>query len=159
MVNCLNYYKARIAQEILTPEADYTDPYMDFSIKFVALFLWELQQIASTGFCPIRLFVWLLVLRSQMPADTQDVEGMNSVLQWMTKCAPTLRQPMVSPSIYQQRNVVYGFVWNCNLVSEFVSPKSQSRFPAIEISNAHIRRWATQCVWRRFFPEVKCDRP
>eukprot|EP00959_Pyramimonas_sp_CCMP1952_P074928 1565791-Pyramimonas_sp.AAC.1 len=49
-----------------------------------------------TGECSERLYAWLLVVRSRLPHDTQDVEGMNSVLQRMCDIAPNMHIPLAS---------------------------------------------------------------
>ena len=87
------HFKASVAQEIR--KVVDTDPYMDFTRKFLAMFDADLQNVADTGLCPLALFVFVLVLRSQLPSDTQDIEGMNSILQWMTKVAPTIKKSLV----------------------------------------------------------------
>ena len=50
----------------------------------------------DTGRCPGRLFAAVLRIRCQMEFDTQDVEGLNSVIQVMTKAAPAWKQSLHS---------------------------------------------------------------
>ena len=113
----------------------YDDPYMDFAWKFVSCFRQELAQVASTGVCPLSLFLFILILRSQMPSDTQDVEGMNSILQWMTKIAPTIKKALVNTTVHQQRDASDTTIPNGSTqLNDFVYPPKQN----MKGSNYHV---------------------
>lgn len=65
-------------------------------VKLRELCLADFQVAADTGRCPSRLFSILVLIRSQLSLDTQEIEGANSVLQAMAKAAPTLRMGLAS---------------------------------------------------------------
>ena len=48
----------------------------------------ELQVVADTGRCPPILYLFLLLWRARLPCETQEVEGLNSIIQFMTQSAP-----------------------------------------------------------------------
>ena len=68
----------------------------DLFMKVRDLFLAEWQQVASDGTVPLKLYIFILLLRSEAPTDMQEVEGMISVLQLMSKRAPTLQVALAS---------------------------------------------------------------
>ena len=69
----------------------------DLPAKFRRRFKTELEEvISSEGLCPLPLYTVILVLRSRLSMDTQDVEGANSVLQTMCKMAPSIKHGLVS---------------------------------------------------------------
>eukprot|EP00959_Pyramimonas_sp_CCMP1952_P129643 2711272-Pyramimonas_sp.AAC.1 len=68
----------------------------DLSLKAKAMFRDAWETMRDTGTCRADLYAWLLILRSRMPFDTQEVEGMNSVIQIMTRIAPSMRLPLTS---------------------------------------------------------------
>lgn len=68
----------------------------DITIKCKKVFLKELEDCKAAGTCPIKLYVFLLQWRSQLPFDTQEVEGMNNVLQEMTRRAGHLQLALAS---------------------------------------------------------------
>ena len=78
--------------------ADLKDPYNDITIKIKQQFPDELEAAANTGKCPLDLCVCILLWRSTLSGQTQDIEGMNSVLQ-----AATARAPTVSASTINNR--------------------------------------------------------
>ena len=63
------------------------DPYNDISIKIKRWYRAELEHARDTGECPVSLFCYLIFLRSLLPSDTQDIEGMNNILQRLNKLA------------------------------------------------------------------------
>ena len=79
-----------------TPDEDLTNRYNDFEIKLKHAFADELNQAAASGTCPSTLFSFMRLVRSKLPSETQDIEGMNSVLQRMAKLAPNLQMAMAS---------------------------------------------------------------
>ncbi|CAK0805617.1 unnamed protein product, partial [Prorocentrum cordatum] len=68
----------------------------DFAAKVRDLFRADWEQMRASGQCGARLYAFLLVWRSRLPHDTQDLEGANSVLQRMAKLAPNLHIPLAS---------------------------------------------------------------
>ena len=60
----------------------------DITITIHGLFLDDMEYSATTGQMTAALAVVLLIWRSQLPFDTQSVEGMNSVLQRMGILGP-----------------------------------------------------------------------
>ncbi|CAK0844631.1 unnamed protein product, partial [Prorocentrum cordatum] len=68
----------------------------DFAAKARELFMDDWRGMEASGQCSAKLFVFLLVWRSKLPHDTQDLEGANSVLQRMAKLAPNLHLPLAS---------------------------------------------------------------
>ena len=56
----------------------------------------DFQHVEQTGQVPRKLYITLMMFRSQLFMDTQDLEGANSVLQHMAKAAPNMRIPLAS---------------------------------------------------------------
>jgi hypothetical protein len=56
----------------------------------------QLREVVATGKCPADLHSFLLLVRSHLALDTQEIEGANSVLQAMAKAAPQLRTGLAS---------------------------------------------------------------
>ena len=52
----------------------------DMPKKIMMMFAAEVAVVAASGQVPLNLFGFLLLWRSEMPAETQLVEGMNSIL-------------------------------------------------------------------------------
>ena len=67
----------------LSLEAEY--PRSDMPVKFRDLFRRDFEVIAQTGQVPVKLFGTLLVFRARLPADTQEIEGANSILKAMAQ--------------------------------------------------------------------------
>ncbi len=65
-------------------------PHTDVGLKAREIFRSDLQQTARDGSVSRRLYSWVLVFRSLLPHDTQDIEGANSILVAMSKAAPKL---------------------------------------------------------------------
>jgi hypothetical protein len=83
--------RQHIARDLLAKTGDQLErTYSDITVKLRGFFLDEFREVCSTGKCPPRLFGALLVLRSKLPHNTQDIEGMNSILQIMHRVAPRL---------------------------------------------------------------------
>ena len=59
----------------------------DISWKLLDLFHKEFVVCASDGTCPRNLYDCLLLLRAGMPRETQDIEDLNSILQWLASTA------------------------------------------------------------------------
>ena len=66
------------------------------AIKYKKLFANEFVHCKEVGTCSVKLCVFLLQWRSQLPFDTQEVEGMNNVLQEMTRRAGHLHLALAS---------------------------------------------------------------
>ena len=60
----------------------------DIATKLKALFLLELREAAASGLCNRMLWVFILLIRSQLPLGTPQIEGMNSIIQRMATGAP-----------------------------------------------------------------------
>ena len=90
-VNCPRRLQvAKLMLETSDEELD-LDPFSDLALKTKQNYNRELQLVIETsGQCPHALYQYSLLLRSQMPAETQDIEGNNSVLSAMSKIAPNL---------------------------------------------------------------------
>ena len=84
------------AKYLRTPGCCLDDRDTDVFLKCRDLFADEWRRVALDGTVPLKLYVFLLLLRAEMPLDMQEVEGMNSVLQLMSKRAPTLQVPLAS---------------------------------------------------------------
>jgi len=85
--------RLQVAQLLLDmPQAELQqDRFTDISLKTKRLFATEFQEVVRTsGECPTALFIFARMLRSQMPAETQEVEGNNSVLAEMARRAPCI---------------------------------------------------------------------
>eukprot|EP00959_Pyramimonas_sp_CCMP1952_P433324 9074287-Pyramimonas_sp.AAC.1 len=52
--------------------------------------------MAADGTCDPALYLWLLMWRLQLPRDTQDIEGANSIIQRMASAAPDMHIPLCS---------------------------------------------------------------
>ncbi|CAK0906513.1 unnamed protein product, partial [Prorocentrum cordatum] len=86
-----------VATELMTTDdCCLQAPYSDLAIKYKRLFGREFQKAREDGDCPRRLYNALVLLRSKLPLDNQDLEGMNSILQQMAKLAPRLKLPMAT---------------------------------------------------------------
>eukprot|EP00959_Pyramimonas_sp_CCMP1952_P274861 5745794-Pyramimonas_sp.AAC.1 len=68
----------------------------DVAFKIREKFMGAWEEMADDGSCQPELYMWLLAWRHQLPHDTQDVEGANSVLQRMANAAPNLHIPLAS---------------------------------------------------------------
>ena len=69
----------------------------DFAVKLKAVFRLELELIIATGgTCPRLLWIFMLLVRAQLPLDSQEIEGMHSILQRMAKAAPHMGQALAS---------------------------------------------------------------
>ena len=68
--------------------------YCDVPFKLRKLFASEIAVVRATGKVPHNLFGFLLLLRSMIPVDTQDIEGMNSVLQTICRQAPFIHMSL-----------------------------------------------------------------
>ena len=68
----------------------------DIGIKALAIFRPEFEVMAACGRCPLRLYEWILYVRSEAPMDTQEIEGMNGTLQAMAAAAPRMQVPLAS---------------------------------------------------------------
>ena len=91
-----------VARRILDMSDEELDPspYMDFGIKVVNSFRSDLEATASAGKCPVSLWVFMTLVRKELAADTQDVEGANSTLQRMANLAPHLKLAMASDRMW-----------------------------------------------------------
>ena len=79
-----------------TPMEELDALYMDFSLKMVQVYRAELLVCANTGLCPHALYVYMIMVRRELGSNTQDIEGMNSLLQRMTALAPNCRMATAS---------------------------------------------------------------
>jgi len=64
-----------------SPSALQSDPFDGFTFKAREAFKAELQVLAATGRCPTALYNFCLAVRAGLADNTQDVEGLNSILQ------------------------------------------------------------------------------
>ena len=66
-----------------TPDDDLKrqSPFSDVPIKMKHLYPRELEEAHATGTCPFNLYLFVLILRARLPCESQEVEGVNSVLQ------------------------------------------------------------------------------
>ena len=71
----------------------------DIAEKVKKVFQEELDYVAAYGLCPPNLFNFLLILRSRIPLDTQEIEGANSVIQEMSRRSPNLHLALASDRI------------------------------------------------------------
>ena len=84
------------AQKYLrTPACCLDDKDNDIFMTCRQIFADEWRQAALDGTVPLKLYVLLLLLRSEAPLDMQEVEGI-SVFQLMSKRAPALPVPLAS---------------------------------------------------------------
>lgn len=87
---------ARALLDTSVDELQRMSPFSDVPEKTKVLFHGELQEAAATGRCPLKLYTFALLMRARLPCETQEVEGMNSVLQKISDAAPNARFPVVS---------------------------------------------------------------
>ena len=71
-------------------------PFSDVAWKTRELFAADVEMVANSGRCPARLYSFLVAWRAQCPFDTQEVEGMNNILQEMSKRAGHLHLGLAS---------------------------------------------------------------
>jgi len=88
--------RAAAAMALSKPECCLASQQQDFTLKLLRKFRVELLEVARTGKCPHRLHSLLMLVRSLWFADTQKVEGANSVLQTICKRAPNIHVPLLS---------------------------------------------------------------
>eukprot|EP00959_Pyramimonas_sp_CCMP1952_P433502 9077854-Pyramimonas_sp.AAC.1 len=53
----------------------------------------ELRSMAEDGLRDTTLYTCALICRAALPGDTQDIEGLNSQLQWIVNLARAMEQP------------------------------------------------------------------
>ena len=63
-------------------------PHEDFTVKTKLMFLSDFRDMVMTGLCSVPLHVHLLLFRSKLPLDTQDIEGRNKHLQSLAGFSP-----------------------------------------------------------------------
>ena len=68
----------------------------DFAVKIRKLFFEDFTIMANTGKCTIMLYMVLLVLRCTMQAETQQIDGWNSLVQSMCKRSPNMHWPLTN---------------------------------------------------------------
>ena len=86
-----------MAAELLSMrECCLQDRRRDFTLKVLRRFKAQLETVARLGTCPAPLHHTMLLVRSLWLADTQRVEGANSVLQTVSKRAPNIHIPLLS---------------------------------------------------------------
>ena len=68
----------------------------DVAFKAREYFKAAWRRMEADGSCEPALYMWLLVWRMQLPHDTQDIEGANSIIQMMAKTAPNMHIPLCS---------------------------------------------------------------
>jgi hypothetical protein len=85
---------------LLTPKSELmTSKVDDISWKLVEVFKPQLQRMATTGTCSQDLYTFLLHYRGQLPGETQDLEGLNSKLQWLTNISRNMQRPAADASL------------------------------------------------------------
>ena len=89
--------RKQLAARLLSADVAELDlPHTDVGLKAREVFRSDFQQMARDGSVSRRLYSWVLVLRSLLPHDTQDIEGANSILVAMSKAAPQLKIGLAS---------------------------------------------------------------
>ena len=88
--------KAMAAELLSMRECCLQDRRQDFTLKVLRGFKAQLETVARLGTCPAPLHHMMLLVRSLWLADTQRVEGANSVLQTISKRAPNIHIPLLS---------------------------------------------------------------
>ena len=68
----------------------------DVALKVKTVFATEIRISIDSGMCAPRLLAFLTAWRSRMAGQTQDVEGLISVLQVMTNRCPNMRLPLAT---------------------------------------------------------------
>jgi hypothetical protein len=69
------------------------NPHDDISFKVLELYEAEWHAMARAGTCADSLWKFMLIFRSATPGETQDIEGFNSRLQWLTNLARRMTLP------------------------------------------------------------------
>ena len=67
-----------------------------FAVKIRKLSFEDFTIMANTGKCTIMLYMVLLVLRCTMQAETQEIEGWNSLVQSMCRRSPKMHWPLTN---------------------------------------------------------------
>ncbi|CAK0876362.1 unnamed protein product, partial [Prorocentrum cordatum] len=75
------------------------DGFSDVAVKTREIFKEEFRIMRDTGTCPASLAQWIALLRSNATVTTQEIEGMNSVIQAIGKAAPFIHLPLVAARI------------------------------------------------------------
>ena len=75
----------------------------DVALKIRNRFKGEIKIVKESGTCPLPLYSAVLLIRSSMHGDTQDLEGDNSILQVMTSRARRMRIALASARMQLKR--------------------------------------------------------
>ena len=78
----------------------------DVALKLRAAFFAEWAVVADgDGRCPLRLWQFMLLFRAGITMDVQEVEGMNSLVQSMSKHAPSIGLPLASDRMQIKKGI------------------------------------------------------
>lgn len=98
--------RSGVASELIASPDDDLD---HNCIKIKALFCSELQECATEGTCGLRLFVLILLLRIIMKADTQDIEGLNSLIRLICMRCRGIGLPLLCARVRTKKRLKIGF--------------------------------------------------
>lgn len=107
--------KLLAARLLSAPDNEVGLPHTDIGLKAREIFRDDLQQTARDGTVSKRLYGWVLILRSLLPHDTQDIEGANSILVAMSKAAPQLQIGLASARMSVKLGTCIGLHECCEL--------------------------------------------
>ena len=106
--------------------------FSDLTVKWVGHFELQLERARDEGTCAPDLFSATLMLRAALPVDTQEIEGMNSILQTMASRATTMRIPLASDRMQvkksQKLSVEECLECHEDVVAFVASPENLGRF-------------------------------
>ncbi len=92
--------RKRLAARLLhASDDDLSLSQSDVGVKIRDVFRDDLRRMAMFGSVSRGLYAWVLALRAQLPHDTQDIEGANSILVAMGKAAPQMGIGLASARI------------------------------------------------------------
>lgn len=104
-----------------------------FSLKVRNLWYHDIRRIAETGTVGIGFYNFMLKYRASMPAESQEIEGVNSKLRWLMQLARNIRWQTVDSRMSIQKG-------DLPMHTDIVAAHSQTL--AWESSDAHLQRFA-----------------
>ena len=105
----------------------------DVSEKILNLFRAEFESMKLDGRCDRVLYNFLFIFRSVCPGDTQDIEGLNSQLQWLVNLARAMERPSADARIC---------IRNATMADADEYAQLHSRTLCFMESDTHIMRYA-----------------
>ena len=112
------------------------------AIKVKQIFAAELQETRCSGQCLLNLFNCLLLFRARLPLETQDIEGISSVIQGISRRGPLLQIALGSARVAVKKGDGITVSECCGLrdqvVQHMASPSYLERFQDAPVKGAAV---------------------